>query len=55
MIYQMYDVMMSISTGDTVHFWIYLLNRNSLSHQTYRYKQEQQFSGIFLNDLEDWN
>ena len=36
--------MMSISTWDKIHFWIYLLNRNSLSHQTWpvdRYKQGQ--------------
>ena len=32
-IYQICEVMMSISTWDTVHFWIYLLSRNSLSHQ----------------------
>ena len=41
MIYQIWD---------RKHFWIYLLNHNSLSHQTWpidRYKQEQQFSGIF--------
>ena len=41
---------MSISTLDKVHFWLYLLNHNSLSHQTwpiYRYKQGQQFSAIF--------
>ena len=44
------DVMMSIGTWDSVHFWIYLLNHNLLSHQTWpvdRYKQGQQFSGIF--------
>ena len=28
-IYQICDVMMSISTGDWVQFWIYLLNHNS--------------------------
>ena len=42
MIYQICDVMMSISKWDRVHFWIYLLNHNSLSHQTWsidRYKQ----------------
>ena len=35
---------------ETVHFWIHLLNHNSLSHQTWpidRYKQGQQLSGIF--------
>ena len=29
-----YDIMMSISTGERVHFWIYLLSHNSLTHQT---------------------
>ena len=29
MIYKICDVMMSISTWDRVHFWIYLLNHNS--------------------------
>ena len=32
-IYQICDVVMSISTWDRAHFWIYLLNHNSLSHQ----------------------
>ena len=43
-IYQICDVMMSISTRDRVHFWIYILNQNSLSHQAWpndRYKQGQ--------------
>ena len=35
MIYQICDVMMSISTWGRVHFWIYLLKHNSLSHQTW--------------------
>ena len=42
--------MMSISIWGRVHFWIHLLNHNSLSHQTWlidRYKQGQYFSGIF--------
>ena len=50
MIYQICDVMMSISTWDKVHFWIYVLNLNSRSHQTWpvdRYKQGQYFSVIF--------
>ena len=50
MIYQICDVMMNISTQDRVHFCIYLLNHNSLSHQTWltnRYKQGQYFSRIF--------
>ena len=50
MIYQVCDVMMSISTWNRVHFRIYLLNRNLLSHQTWSidtYKQGQYFSGIF--------
>ena len=41
---QICDVMMSISTWDRVHFLIYLLNHNFLSHQTwpaFRYKQVQ--------------
>ena len=49
-IYQIYDVMMSISLWDRVNFWTYVLNHNSLSHQTWpidRYKQGQQFSEIF--------
>ena len=44
MIYQICDVMMSISTCGKVHFRIYLLNHNSLSHHTWpidRYKQGQ--------------
>ena len=44
MIYQICDVTMSISTWDKVHFWIYLLNHKSWSHQTWpvdRYKQVQ--------------
>ena len=50
MIYQICDVMMSISIWDRVRFWIYLLNNNSLTHQTSsinRYKQGEYFSGIF--------
>ena len=50
MIYKICDIMMSIRTWDRVHFWIYLLNHNSLSHQTWpmdRYKKGQNFSGIF--------
>ena len=34
MIYQICEVMMSISTWDRVHFWIYLLNHNSVSYHT---------------------
>ena len=41
MIYQMCDVMMRISTWNRVHFWIYILNHNSLSHQTDKYEQGQ--------------
>ena len=50
MIYQISDVMMSIGTCDGVHFWIYHLNHNSLSHQTWptdRYKQEHNFHKSF--------
>ena len=50
MIYQICDVMMSISTWDRLHLWIYLLNHNSLTHHTWwidRYKQGQYFSEIF--------
>ena len=42
MIYQICYVMTSIAIWGRVHFWIYLLNHNSLSHQTWssdRYKQ----------------
>ena len=38
------------STWDRVHFWIYLLNNKSLTHQTWsidRYKQLQYFSESF--------
>ena len=50
MVFQICDVMMSISIWDKVRLWIYFLNHNSLSHQTWptdRYKQEKWFSGIF--------
>ena len=43
-IYQICGVMNSISTWDRVHFWIYHLNHNSLTHQTWsidRCKQGQ--------------
>ena len=49
-IYQICDVMRSISTGHRVYFWIYLLNHNSLTHQSWsinRYKQGEYFSEIF--------
>ena len=50
MIYQICDVMMSISAWDRMHFWIYLLNqKNSLSRQAGpvdRYNQGQYFSEI---------
>ena len=41
-IYQIYDIMMGISTRDRVRFCIYLLNHNSFSNQTWStgtYKQ----------------
>ena len=44
MIYQICDIMISVSAWDSVHFWIYLLNQNSWSHQTWptdRCKQGQ--------------
>ena len=50
MIYQICEVIMSISIWDRVHFWVYLFNRNSLSHHTRpsdRYEKGQYFSGIF--------
>ena len=52
MIYQISDVMMSISTWEweRVHFRIYLLNYNLLIHQTWlidTYKQGQYLSEIF--------
>ena len=50
MIYQICDAMMNISIWDRVHFWIYLLNHNSLTHQTWslnRYKQGEYFSEFF--------
>ena len=49
MIYQICAVI-SISTWDRVHFLIYLLNHNSVSHHTWptdRYKQGRYFSAIF--------
>ena len=53
LIFQICDVMKSISTWDTVHFLIYLLNHNSLTYQTWsfnRYKQGQYFSKIVLKN-----
>ena len=50
MIYQTCDAMVNISTWNRVHFWIYLLNSPSLSHQTrpiQRHKQGQQSSWVF--------
>ena len=50
MVCQKCDVMMSISTWDKVHFWIYFLNHNSSSYQTWpvdRYNQGQQFPKSF--------
>ena len=49
-IYQICDGMMSISIWDRVHFWIDLLNHNSLTHQTWSIdwcKQGQYFSETF--------
>ena len=54
MTYHISDVMMSISTWDKVHFWIYLLNHNSWSHQTWpvdRYQQDQSFPVILWTIL----
>ena len=39
-------------TSDRAHFWIYLLNRNSLRHQTWPIEISQTWN--FLNSLEDW-
>ena len=50
MLYQICDVMMSISTWDRVHLWMYFLNHNSLTHQTWsihKYKPGQYFSKTF--------
>ena len=50
MIYTICDVTTRISTRDKVHFWIYLLNHISWSHQTWptdRYKEGWEFSVIF--------
>ena len=50
MVYQICDDMMNISTWERIHFWIYLLNHNSLTHQNCsidKYKQGQYFSEIF--------
>ena len=49
MIYQICYII-CISTWDRVHFWVYLLNHNPISHHTWptdRYKQGQYFSAIF--------
>ena len=49
-IYEIWDVTMSISTWNRVHFWIYLLNHNSLTHPTWsvdRCKQGQYFCENF--------
>ena len=54
MIYQIYDVMMSVSTWDWVHFWIYLLNHNSLSHQMWPNDRYRLITRNLLNNLEDW-
>ena len=56
MIYQNCDVIVSISTWDRVHFSIYLLNHNSLGHQTWPTDRNKQGATIFsnlLNNLED--
>ena len=48
-IYQICDVMMSVSAWEKVHLWMHFLNHNSLNHQTWsagRYKQAQFFLGI---------
>ena len=48
--YKICDVMVSIRTWNRIHFWIYLLNLNSITRQTCsidRYKQRQYFSKIF--------
>ena len=50
MSYQIFDVLMSVSTLDRVHFWMYLLNDNSLTHEIWsvdRCQQGQYFSEIF--------
>ena len=44
MIYQICDIMMNIIIWDRVHFWLYILNHNSLSNQIWpidRCKQGQ--------------
>ena len=48
MIYQICEVIMSISTRDRMHFLTYLLNHKKVKTWSIdRYKQGQQFSGIF--------
>ena len=59
MIYQICDVMISISTWDRVNFWIFFLNHNSLSHQLGQlidiskcnnfHKSFEQFGGLGLS------
>ena len=51
MIYQICDAMISIGIWDKVHFRLYLLNHNSLSHQTWsidRYKQMSMYIWIYI-------
>ena len=47
MIYQICDVMMSISTWDRVHFWIYFLNHRSLTHQLIDINKGNKFQEFF--------
>ena len=52
MYYQIYEVMVSISTGDMVHFSMHLLNRNSLTHKTSSIGVNK--SNIFLKSFEQF-
>ena len=53
MIYQICDVMMSISPWNRVHFWMYLLNR-TLSHQTWPLDKYKHGPGLVLTTYCVW-
>ena len=53
MIYQICDVMMSISTWNRVHFWMYILNC-TLSHQTWPLDKYKHGPGLFSTTCCVW-
>ena len=57
LIYQIYGVMMNISIRGKVHFWIYLLNQNSLTNKLGQMIDKRK-DNIFLKSFEqfgDWS